>query len=184
MTPSDRRPALAISLRVSGRAVLVVGAGPGADERTSRMRDAGAEVRAVGPDRYRTDMCSGVFLVVAHGDDPAFDRRVAADASAAGALAYAHDQPDVSDFAFPALARRGPLSLAVSTDGVAPALARRMREEIQRLFADLGPALDQLLDDLARERATAAPGAARAQRLYQLACRLRFAGPLAVDGAD
>lgn len=126
-------------------------------------------------------MCVGAFLVVAHGDDPSFDRRVAADARAAGALAYAHDQPDVSDFAFPALARRGPLSLAISTDGVAPALARRMREEIDRLFADIGPALDQLLEDLAAHRAGAAPGQERAERLYRLACRLRFAGRLAVD---
>lgn len=126
-------------------------------------------------------MCADLYLVVAHGDDPALDRRVAADARAAGALAYAHDQPDVSDFAFPALARRGPLSLAISTDGVAPALARRVREEIDRLFADLGPALDQLLDDLAALRASAAAGAERTERLYRLACRLRFAGRLAVD---
>lgn len=181
MSTRDRRPGLAISLRLTGRAALVVGAGAGADERTSRLRAAGADVRRVAPDEYRTDMCVGAFLVVAHGDDPAFDRRVAADARAAGALAYAHDQPGVSDFAFPALARRGPLSLAISTDGVAPALARRMREEIDRLFADLGPALDALIDDLAAHRAGAAPGPDRAERLYRLACRLRFAGRLAVD---
>ncbi len=181
MSTSDRRPGLAISLRLSGRAALVVGAGAGADERTSRLRHAGADVTRVDPGLYRTDMCVGAFLVVAHGDDPAFDRRVAADARAAGALAYAHDQPDVSDLAFPALARRGPLSLAISTDGVAPALARRVREEIDRLFADLGPPLDQLIDEMAAHRAAAAPGAERAERLYRLACRLRFAGRLAVD---
>lgn len=182
LTP-DRRPALAISLRLSARAALVVGRGESADERTSRLRDAGAAVRQVGVDEYETDMCAGVFLVVAQSGDVDADRRIAADARAAGALGYAHDQPEVSDFVFPALARRGSLSLAITTDGVAPALARRVREEIERLLGDVGPALDRLLDELERERAAAAPGAERAERLYRLASRLRFAGRLAVDPA-
>ena len=129
-------------------------------------------------------MCAKVFLVVADSGDPALDRRIAADARAAGALAYAHDQPAVSDLVFPALARRGPVSLAVTTDGVAPALARRLREEVARLFDEAGPALDALVEELERERASGTPGAARAERLYRLACRLSFAGRLAVEGAD
>src|SRR6266545_4620457 len=181
MLPPDRRPALAISLRLSGRSALVVGRAPAADERTSRLRAAGAAVRQVGVDEYETDMCAGVFLVVAQSGDAAADRRIAADARAAGALAYAHDQPEASDLVFPALARRGPLSLAVTTDGVAPALARRLREELARLLDEVGPALDRLVEELERERAQAAPGAPRAERLYELACRLRFAGPLAVE---
>jgi precorrin-2 dehydrogenase / sirohydrochlorin ferrochelatase len=180
MMPRDRRPALAISLRVSGRAALVVGSGAAAQERNSRLRDAGATTQLVAPVDYETGMCAGVFLVVAHTDDQALDRRIATDARAAGALAYAHDQPDSSDLVFPALARRGPLSLAITTDGVAPALARRVREEIERLLDETGPALDHLLDELERERASAAPGSARAERLYRLACRLSFAGRLAI----
>ena len=180
MLPPDRRPALAISLRLSGRSALVVGRAPAADERTSRLRAAGAAVRQVGVDEYETDMCAGVFLVVAQSGDAAADRRIATDARAAGALAYAHDQPDASDFVFPALARRGPLSLAITTDGVAPALARRLREEIARLLEEAGPGLDGLLDELERERAGASPGDARAERLYRLACRLSLAGRLAV----
>jgi uroporphyrin-III C-methyltransferase/precorrin-2 dehydrogenase/sirohydrochlorin ferrochelatase len=183
MSQRVRRPALAVSLRVTGRSALVVGLGDGADERSSRLRAAGALVRAVAPDDYRTDMCVGVFLAVAHSGDAELDRRVAADARAAGALAYAHDQPDVSDLVFPALARRGPLSLAVTTDGAAPALARRLREEIARLLDEVGPDLDLLLDDLERERAASPPGGERAERLYRLACRLRLAGRLSVDRA-
>jgi len=180
---TERRPALALSLRVSGRSALVVGSGPGAEERTSRLRAAGATTRQVAPDDYETDMCAGVFLVVAQTGDPEVDRRVAADGRAAGALAYANDQPDVSDFGFPALARRGPLSFAIATDAAAPALARRVREELERLLEEVGPALDGLLDELERERAATSPGAARAERLYRMASRLRFAGRLAVDGA-
>lgn len=180
MMPPDRRPALAISLRISGRPALVVGNGPGPDERTSRLRAAGANTLQVAQAEYRTDMCAGVFLVVAHTGDPSFDREVAADARRAGALSYAHDQPGESDLVFPALARRGALAVAVTTDGVAPALARRVREEIARLLDEVGIDLDQLLDELARERAGRAPDAARAERLYELASRLSIAGRLAI----
>jgi siroheme synthase (precorrin-2 oxidase/ferrochelatase) len=181
MMSRDRRPALAVSLRVTGRSVLVVGRGDSAEERTSRLRAAGAAVRAVAADEYETDMCVGVFLAIGQTGDASLDRRVAEDARAAGALAYAHDQPDVSDFVFPALARRAPLSLAITTDGAAPALARRVREEMARLLDGAGSALDQLVDELERERAAASPGAERAERLYRLACRLRVVGHMAVD---
>lgn len=183
MSQRVRRPALAVSLRLTGRSALVVGLGEGAQERSSRLRAVGALVRVVAPDEYRTDMCVGVFLAVAHSGDPALDRRVAADARAAGALAYAHDQPDVSDLVFPALVQRGLLSLAVTTDGAAPALARRVREEIARLLDEVGPALDLLLEELERERAASPPGSERAERLYRLACRLRFGGRLSVERA-
>lgn len=177
-----RRPALALSLAIGGRSALVVGAGPGADERASRLRAAGAAVRQVAPAEYRTDMCADVFLVVAQSGDPELDRRVAADAAAAGAvLRYAHDQPDLSDVAFPALARRGPVAIAISTDGAAPALARRLREELARLLDEAGAELDGLLRELEHEREEWAPSPERADRLYRLACRLRLAGRLEIE---
>ncbi len=177
-----RRPALALSLAIRGRTALVVGSGPGADERASRLRQAGAAVRQVSPVEYRTDMCADVFLVVAQTGNTELDRRVTADAAAAGAtLRYAHDQPEVSDFAFPALARRGPLALAISTDGAAPALARRVREELARLLDEAGAELDALLRELEHEREEWAPSPERADRLYRLACRLHLAGRLEID---
>jgi siroheme synthase (precorrin-2 oxidase/ferrochelatase) len=177
-----RRPALALSLAIDGRSALVVGSGITADERASRLRAAGAAVRQVDPTEYRTDMCADVFLVVAQSGDPELDRRVTADAAAAGAsLRYAHDQPDVSDFAFPALARRGPLAVAISTDGSAPALARRLREEVSRLLEDAGSELDALLRELEHEREEWAPSPERADRLYRLACRLQVVGRLEIE---
>lgn len=177
----SRRPALALSLSIGGRAALVVGSGPAADERASRLRQAGAEVRQVAPAEYRTDMCDDVFLVVAQTGKPELDRRVAGEAGAAGVLRYAHDQPEVSDFSFPALARRGPLAVAVSTEGRAPALARRLREELDRILEEAGAGLDDLLRELEHEREEWAPSPERADRLYRLACRLRIAGRLEIE---
>ena len=138
-------------------------------------------MRQVAPADYRTDMCAGAFLVIAQSGNPELDRRVTGDAGAAGALRYAHDQPDVSDFAFPALARRGPVTVAISTDGAAPALARRLREELARLLEEAGADLDALLRELEHEREEWAPSPERADRLYRLACRLRVAGRLEIE---
>jgi siroheme synthase (precorrin-2 oxidase/ferrochelatase) len=174
------RPVLPVSLHLGGRVVVLVGDGPLADERADRLAPTGAEVRRIATAAYTEAACDGAALVLGMTDDRALDRRVAQDARARGALGYAHDQPDASDLAMPALARRGPLALAISTDGTAPALARRLREELDRLLAAAGPALDALLAAMARARATL-PKEGRADALARIARRLRLAGVIAVD---
>ncbi|HTM23128.1 MAG TPA: NAD(P)-dependent oxidoreductase [Kofleriaceae bacterium] len=177
-----RRPALTVSLHVAGHRAVVVGDGALADERAARLRDAGAPPERIAAADWRAERAAGARLVLACTGDPALDWRIAADASAAGALAYAHDQPDVSDFGFPALARRGPLAIAITSDNVAPALARQLRLELERLLAESGAVLDALLDELEERRAAVPPGPERTAELRRLAARLHLAGRLAVDG--
>jgi len=172
------RPALAVSLYLEGRLAVVVGEGPAAEERAARLAEAGAravQVRAAG---YRAAALAGAALVFVTGAARA--EEVARDARRAGALVHVVDRPDLSDLAMPALARRGPVTLAVSTDAVAPALARRLREELERLLAGGGAALDGLVDELARLRDALPPGARR-ERLGALARRLRIDGRIAIE---
>jgi uroporphyrin-III C-methyltransferase/precorrin-2 dehydrogenase/sirohydrochlorin ferrochelatase len=176
-----RRPALAVSLTLTGRRVLVVGDGESAAERASRVRDAGADLTVVSTATYQTDMCDDVFLVIAETGNDERDRRIAADARAAGALAYAHDQPAWSDFAFPALARRGPISFAIATDGAAPALSRRLRAEVQGALDECGDALDELVSAMEREREARPPGDLRAARMRQMSERVRLRGRFDVE---
>ena len=60
------------------------------------------------------------------------------------------DRPELCDFFVPAVVRRGDLTLAVSTNGASPALARRLRERLER---DLGPEYARALETLRAERA-------------------------------
>jgi len=122
-------------------------------------------------------------------DDPSSDvpllgsaapEAIAADARAAGALVYVHDRPDLSDLAMAALARRGPLTLAVSTNGLAPSLARRVREELERALTDAGTRLDALIATLSCQRATLL-ASGRATELYRIASRLHLRGGFAID---
>jgi len=175
------RPALTVSLHLAGQRVLLVGNDEAAGDRAARLSAAGADLIRVDAADWTADRAHGATAVLAHTGEPDMDRRIAADARAAGALAYAHDQPAVSDFGLPSVAHRGPLTLTVATDGRAPALARRLRIELARLLADAGPALDALLAELQRLRVALPPGPERAEALRRLADRLRIAGSIVID---
>ncbi len=141
-----------VYLDLTGVTVLVVGAGPVAARKVAGLVAAGALVRVVAPDvsaaldrdtvadlRQRTfdpaDL-DGVRLVVTATGRPDVDAEVAAAATAAGIWVNAADQPADCSFILPAIARRGSLAIAVSTDGASPALARRLRDHAAALLTD------------------------------------------------
>ena len=157
----------------------MVGDGPPAEERAARLLDAGATPERVSAAAYTPATVAGVFAVFC--SDAALAPQVSRDARAARALFYATDLPDLSDFALPAIARRGPITLAVSTDGEAPALARRLRQELERLLAAAPPELDDLVAEMIRLRAALPSGQDRTDRLRALAERLTLDGKLSVS---
>jgi siroheme synthase-like protein len=151
--------------------VLVVGAGPVAARKVSGLAAAGAAVRVVAPeigidlDRrevaelhqrpYEPGDLDGVRLVVTATGRTDIDAAVAADATAAGIWVNAADQPGDCTFILPAIARNGPLTVAVSTDGASPALARRLRDRAATLLTDDAVTLaEQLATRRAAVRAT------------------------------
>jgi len=130
------------------------------------------------PADWRAELAEGAQLVFAL--EAVTAPSVTRDARAHGALAYALDRPDLSDFAMPALARHGVLQIAIATDGAAPALARHVRDELTRLLAAAGPALDALPRSWRRARRAARRGAHGAA-LYALAQRLPPVGKIEID---
>jgi precorrin-2 dehydrogenase / sirohydrochlorin ferrochelatase len=132
--------------------VLVVGAGPVAARKVAGLAAAGAQVRVVAPsvspslDRahvaelrqreFEPADLDGVRLVVTAPGSATVDASVAAVAAAAGLWVNAADQPADCSFILPAIARHGPLTVAVSTDGSSPALARRLRDHAATLLTD------------------------------------------------
>ena len=167
-----RRPVLAVSLHVQGRRAVVVGAGPLAEERRSRLLDAGAHVTVV-PDPTAPAALDGAAVVLCV--DPSLGEQAVA-ARPPGALVYVQDRPDLSDFSMPALARRGPLTIAVATDGLAPALARRFREQLEALLSASGTSLDKLIEEMARIR-----DSGDKDRLSVTAAKLRVSGRIEID---
>jgi len=139
-----------IVLNLSGRRALVVGGGEVALRKARALADAGAQVRVVAPKllsafaedgrfeciaaRYEKRHLEGARVVVAATDDEAVNRQVAQDARAAGVLVNVVDRPELCDFIVPAQVRRGDLLIAISTSGAAPALAKRLRERLEKEF--------------------------------------------------
>jgi precorrin-2 dehydrogenase/sirohydrochlorin ferrochelatase len=164
-----------ILVDVDGRMVVVVGGGHVAERRARELLAAGGVVRVVSPEvgtglaelaakgeltveprPYRQGDLEGAALAVAATDDPAVNRRVAADGRDAGVLVNRADAPEAGGFSVPAVLRRGDLTVAVATAGRAPGLAGAVR---RRLEGDFGPEWADLVDLLAADRASL-PGAA------------------------
>src|SRR2546426_151631 len=144
-----------INLDVKDRPCIVVGGGDEATEKTNRLLDAGARVTVVSPKlsdelkvlaasarilhrgrRFKaSDVDGGIWLVINTVlTDDVLSRDLYNLAKQKGFLLCSTDQPEYSTFTLPALVARGPLRIAISTSGVSPALAKRLREDLEPLF--------------------------------------------------
>ena len=85
---------------------------------------------------FREDVLDGVFLVIAATDNPAVNRKVSESAKEKGLLVNAVDQPSDCNFIVPAVVKRGDLLVAVSTSGKSPALARKIRKDLDTQFGN------------------------------------------------
>jgi precorrin-2 dehydrogenase/sirohydrochlorin ferrochelatase len=180
-----------IFLKLTGRPCIVIGAGNLAESKIESLRAANARVRVIAPHarerivemaeageiewlqrEYATGDLAGQFLVVAATDVPAVNRAVFAEAEAAGILVNAVDDPPFCDFYFPSVVRRGDLQIAISTAGASPALAQRLRKEINAILPlDTGDWLAEL-GNLRREVLQLEPlNEARKELLHRLASR-------------
>jgi precorrin-2 dehydrogenase/sirohydrochlorin ferrochelatase len=138
-----------VTLDLERRPCLVVGGGAVAEGKVIGLLEAGARVTVLSPTlserllalasdgqfrwqpREFTDGdTEAFFLVIGATDDAAVNRAVAADARGRGALVNCADDAAGSDFILPALLRRGPLTVAVSTGGASPTMACLVRDEL------------------------------------------------------
>jgi uroporphyrin-III C-methyltransferase/precorrin-2 dehydrogenase/sirohydrochlorin ferrochelatase len=144
---------------LTGLPVLVVGGGHVAERKTAALLSAGAKVRVGAPSltpvlmqqaeegkiahlagTFQPAWLDEVWLVVAATDDHELNARVAATAEERRILANVVDAPALSRFQVPAMVDRTPLTVAVSTGGAAPVIARRVREMLEtELDHALGP---------------------------------------------
>jgi precorrin-2 dehydrogenase/sirohydrochlorin ferrochelatase len=144
---------LPMFLKVAGRSCLVVGAGAEGESKIAHLLEAGAKVEVVSPEatgtvrawahskkikwrprRYRPSDLKAVYLVVAATSSPKTQREIFREAKRRAILCNVADVPRFCDFYFPAVVRRGPLVIAISTSGQSPALAQRLRKQLELQF--------------------------------------------------
>ncbi len=181
-----------IFLKLTGRPCLVIGAGNLAESKIESLRAAHAAVTVIAPEARESiqdlaasgeiiwhqreffpgDIAAGTFLVVTATDIGAVNRTVYLEAVSKGIICNAVDDPPFCDFYFPSVVRRGDLQIAISTAGASPALAQRLRKEINaQLPLDTGDWLTDL-GNLRREVTQMEPlNEERKLLLHQLALR-------------
>jgi precorrin-2 dehydrogenase/sirohydrochlorin ferrochelatase len=180
-----------IFFKLEGRACLVVGAGTIAAPKIASLLRAGGAVTVVAP-RANPAIAAqaaagevlwharafipadldGVFLVIAATDLQPVNHAVAEAARARGILVNSVDDPPDCDFFYPSVVRRGDLQIAISTAGKSPALAQRLREEIDALLPeDTGAWLDELGETRLKMLAVFPLGEDRKHALHLLARR-------------
>ncbi len=157
-----------VFLDLRGRPCVVVGGGAVAQEKVESLLDAGARVTVVSPSvteglealaatheivhhprAYRRGDLDDAVVAYVAVDDDAVRAAVAAEAAASRVLVNIVDVPQLCTFISPAVVRREPVVVAISTGGASPALARRLREELE---ARVGPEYGVAATILARLR--------------------------------
>jgi precorrin-2 dehydrogenase/sirohydrochlorin ferrochelatase len=144
-----------VNLNIQNRHCLVVGGGGVGTRKVIALLDCGARVTVVSPDptprlqelaamgsiqlekrSYRSDDINKMFLVIGATDDENLNRQISKDAERVNILCNIADRPEVCNFILPAIVRRGDLAITISTSGKSPAMAKRLRLELETQFGE------------------------------------------------
>src|SRR5437879_11260865 len=155
-------------LKLSARPCLVLGAGTIAESKIAGLLEAGGRVRVVAPEAtpqvrswaqsnsiewhqrsFQPDDLTGMFLVVAATSSAELHQRIFEEATRRGVLCNIVDVTVLCDFYYPAVVQRGALQIAISTAGKSPALAQRLRKQLEEQF---GPEFEEWLAQLGEVR--------------------------------
>jgi precorrin-2 dehydrogenase/sirohydrochlorin ferrochelatase len=155
-------------LKLTARPCLVVGAGHIAESKIASLLEADARVSVVAPEAteqvrtwaqskkvewhqrtFQPNDLEGMFLVVAATSSKELHEQIFEEARRQGVLCNIVDVPELCDFYYPAVVQRGALQIAISTSGLSPALAQRLRKELEGQF---GPEYEEWLEHLGEAR--------------------------------
>ena len=155
-------------LKLEGRRCLVVGAGTVAEGKISSLLLSGAEVRVVAPSangavrewvrtgaigwenrEFSPADLDRAFLVIVATSSKEVNQAVFREAQSRRVLCNVVDDPEHCDFYYPAVVRRGQLQIAISTAGESPALAQKLRRELEIQF---GPEYETWVEQLGKVR--------------------------------
>jgi precorrin-2 dehydrogenase / sirohydrochlorin ferrochelatase len=181
-------------LKLDGRSVLVVGAGKVAEQKIDGLLSTGARISVVALEAspavqewalegaltlylrtfYPADL-AGVFLAVVATSSRDLNEFVYREAQRQQVLCNVVDVPELCDFFYPAVVRRGDLQIAVSTSGQSPSLAQRIRQQLEQQF---GPNYASWVEELGQTRrlvlASDLPTETKQDLLHSLASREAF----------
>ena len=169
-----------VFININGRRCVVIGGGNVGEDKVQRLLDCEADVTVISPQvndgvrklvaggkitwlqrQYRPGDLEGAFIAIASTDDNSVNRQIAQEAEQRNILLNVVDVTQLCTFIAPSVARRGEVTIASSTGGASPALARTFREKLvaSRIleYADLAPLLSEARSELKRRKITVHP---------------------------
>ena len=167
-------PYYPVYLAIKDRLCVIIGGGQIAEGKIASLLECGGNIRMIAPEvtqevqdmadsgalvlekrEYREGDLEGAFVAIAATDDNAVQRRIKAESERLGILLNVADVTHLCDFIAPSVVRKGEVTVAISTAGVSPALARKLREtlEVSRdlAYADMASLLGEVRGELRRE---------------------------------
>jgi len=170
-------------LNLQGKKCLVVGGGNVAARKAASLVRAGAAVTVVSPSfgsrmlkmksvrrmkrSFRTSDLRGISLVIGATNDKSTNERVAQYATEGGIPVNIVDQPDLCSFIVPSVLNRGSMTIAVSTGGASPSLAKRIRKQLDGQYSNGYAGYVSALRKLREELKTASLKTPDRQRILQ-----------------
>ncbi len=146
----------------------MVGAGNVGEPKIAGLLDTGARIRVVALEasaivrewaragkielelrHFKSDDLDGVFLAVVATSSRTLNERIYDEAQRRRVMCNVVDVPDLCDFFYPSVVRRGDLQIAVSTAGKSPSLAQKIRQQLEKQF---GPAYSEWVAELGATR--------------------------------
>ena len=140
-------------MKIEGRQCLVVGAGNVGEPKIAGLLETGARIRVISLTAspavrewaregridlqlrpFQSEDLDGIFLAVVATASRTLNERVYHEAQRRGVLCNVVDVPDLCDFFYPSIVRRGDLQIAVSTAGQSPSLAQKIRLQLEKQF--------------------------------------------------
>jgi len=173
-------PYYPVYLDVKDRLCVIIGGGQIAEGKIASLLESGAQIKMISPEvtaevqdmadagilnlekrEYREGDLDGVFVAIAATDDTLVSRRIAQEASEKNVLLNVADVTYLCTFIAPSVVKKGDVTVAISTSGLSPALARKLREDLEvdpvLDYAYLAPMLSEVRLELRKEGAKVSP---------------------------
>ncbi len=168
-------------IKLDGKKILIVGGGKIAGEKLEKLLDFTRELTVIATDfgdmtkqlieknalafeqrPYRTDDLEGFGIVIVAVDDLALQKEIYEECRKRGILCNSVDSVDYCDFIFPSYTKKGPLTIAYSTSGISPSLAKYLRRAMERMIPD---SVTDFLEEIRQLRQTLPKGKERMKLL-------------------
>jgi precorrin-2 dehydrogenase / sirohydrochlorin ferrochelatase len=171
LPPSANKFSYPLFLDLIGKICVVVGGGRVAQRKCLTLVKAGAAVTIISPTltpllekykrdgliihkkrRYQRGDIKTAFLVIAATDSEKTNKKIALDATAIQKLLNVVDNPSLCNFIVPSVVKRSLLTIAISTGGASPSMAKAIRKELEKLY---GPEFSRYLRVIKKIRSKA-----------------------------